>query len=702
VAIQTTEGRSEAVSPPDRRAAVRRMLEPRSVAVVGASDRPGSFGRRMMTEALRSPAGPAVHPVHPSYDEVAGLRCVPSVDDLDPVDLVLLGVPDHSLVEQVALASSRGDGGAVVFGSAVGLAGDLRTAAGAMPLVGAGCMGFVNLARGVRALGYLEPDDLAPGPIALVSHSGSAFSALLRTHRRLDYALAVSSGQELVTTTADFLGYALDLPETRVVGMLVETMRDVSGLRASLRRAAEADVAVVALTVGSSTAGGALVGAHSGALAGADGAWEALCRAYGVHRVGDLDELVDTMELFAVARRARRCSRPLGLATVHDSGGERALLADVAATAGVAFASLDDYTLAELAGLLDDGLEPGNPLDVWGTGADTEALLIGCLTTVARDPAVGVTALAVDLVEEYDGDVSYPAAALAAHAATDAPLVVLTSTAASVHQPTARQLRGAGVPVLEGHRSGLRALGHLLASSRPRLTGPSAASAASAASAVSAASGVSGPARLPRDPAGLLPRLGELGVPVVPTELVRSVDSAVSAALALGPPVALKTAAVAHKSDVGGVRLSLATTAEVASAYEEMAARLGEEVLVQPMAPPGVELALGVVRDPHLGPLVVVGVGGTLVELVSERAVALPPFDETTAAQLLTELPRVSALLAGVRGAPPADLPSVAAAVAALSRVAAALEDDVAALDVNPLVCGPTGCVAVDALLVST
>jgi acyl-CoA synthetase (NDP forming) len=685
------------VSQEDRRAAVRRMLEPRSIAVVGASDRPGSFGRRMVTEALRSPARPVVHPVHPAYDQVQGLRCVPSVADLDPVDLALLGVPDRALVDQVSLASSRGAGGAVVFGSAVGLADRVRAVAGSMPLLGPACMGFVNVARGVRAIGYLERAGLAPGPIALVSHSGSAFSALLRTHRRLDYALAVSSGQELVTTTADFLDYALDQPETRVVGLLVETMREPARLRAALARAASEDVAVVALTVGSSAVGGALVGAHSGALAGADGAWEALCRAYGVHRVRDLDELVDTLELFALARRPRPGvpgSKPLGLATVHDSGGERALLADVAATLGVPFAELGVATLAELTGLLDHGLEPGNPLDVWGTGADTEALLTGCLTTVAHDPSVGVTALAVDLVEEYDGDESYPAAALAAHAATDAPLVVLTSTAASVHQPTADLLRDAGVPVLEGHGPGLRALGHLLANASPARPRP-----ALPAEAHGTLTGK--PVRLPTEPSALLAALGDLGVPVVATATVRSAAEAVAVAAEAGFPVALKTAAVAHKSDVGGVVLGLSSAAEVAAAYEALAARLGPEVVVQAMAAPGVELALGVVRDPHLGPLVVMGVGGTLVELVAERAVALPPFDEAAATALLAELPRVSALLAGVRGAPAADLPAVAAAVAALSRVAVALDDDVVALDVNPLVCAPAGCVAVDALLVA-
>jgi acetate---CoA ligase (ADP-forming) len=255
----------------------------------------------MVLETLRSPARPTVHLVHPRHREVLGLRCLPSLAEVpDPVDLVLLGVPDDALAEQAGLARGRGDGGAVAFGSAVGVGDAVREAAGAMPLVGPSCMGFVNVARGIRALGYLEPEALAPGGIALVTHSGSAFSALLRTHRRLEYSLAVSSGQELLTSTADHLDYALDQPETRVVGLFLETLRDVPRLRASLARAAVQDVPVVALAVGGSPVGGALVAAHSGAVAGTDAAWEALFRAYDVRRVRDLDEMVDTLELLGM------------------------------------------------------------------------------------------------------------------------------------------------------------------------------------------------------------------------------------------------------------------------------------------------------------------------------------------------------------------------------------------------------------------
>ena len=404
---------------PDREDAVRRMLEPRSIAVVGASGRPGSFGERLALEALRSPAAPQVHLVHPSYPEVLGRPCVPSLADLDaPVDLVLLGVPDAALPEQVGLAAERGDRAAVVFGPAHDVQDKVVAAADSagMALCGAGCMGFVNVARGIRAIGYLEREALPAGPVALVTHSGSVFSALLRTHRRLEYSLAVSSGRELVTTTADYLRYALTLPETRVVGLFLETLRDVPGLRAGLARAARVDVPVVALPVGSSPVGRSMVGAHSGALAGADAAWEALFDGYGVHRVRDLDELVDTLELFAVGRRvgARpEVGRRRGIATVHDSGGERALVADLADAVGVPFAELGQGTSGRLATVLDPGMAPANPLDVWGRGHDTEPLFTECLAALAADDAVDLAALAVDLVEEFDADESYPRAVLA-------------------------------------------------------------------------------------------------------------------------------------------------------------------------------------------------------------------------------------------------------------------------------------------------
>ncbi|MGH3507432.1 MAG: CoA-binding protein, partial [Nocardioidaceae bacterium] len=449
-------------------ARLRRMLEARSVAVVGASDRPDSFGWRLTTEAFRSTGFSEVHLVHPRRREVFGQRCLPSLTEIpEPVDLVLLGVPDRALVDQVSLASARGDGGAVVFGSATGLQTELIEAAGTLDMCGAGCMGFVNATRGVRAIGYLEPDPIPAGTIALVTHSGSMFSALLRTHRRLEYSLIVSSGQELVTTAADYLGYALQLPETRVLGLILETPRDVPRLRNCLDAAARDDIPVVALTVGRSVAGQALVDAHSGALAGSDAGWEALFTEYGVHRVDDLGELTDSLETFAIGRRVRRGAAARGIATVHDSGAERVLVADLAADLDVPFAPLSEPTRTALTALLEPGLAATNPLDVWGSGAKTEELFTRCLQILADDPGVDIVALAVDLVPELDGDDSFPRAVQAVLPTTDKPIVVLTNLPSAVDQDAAGALRACGVPVLEGTRSGLRAVGHLLRHGRP-------------------------------------------------------------------------------------------------------------------------------------------------------------------------------------------------------------------------------------------
>jgi acetate---CoA ligase (ADP-forming) len=690
------------------------MLEARSVALVGASAQPGTFGQRMVQEVTRSPSGPRVYLVNPRYAEVGGDRCHPSLADLpEPVDLVLLGVRDDALEEQLALAAARGDRSAVIFGNAhedpagrpAGPAlrdrlADLARGAG-MQLCGAGCMGFVNVSRGLRAIGYTEASPLPVGPVALVTHSGSVFSALLRARRGLAFSLAVSSGQELVTTAPAYLEYALGLPETRVVALVMEAMREAGRLRRVLASAAERDIPVVALTVGRSASGARMVAAHSGALAAADGGWEALCRAYGVHRVGDLAELADTVELFAIGRRPRAipAARSAGIATVHDSGLERAHTADLAAELGVPFAPIGTATTARLTELLDPGLLATNPLDVWGTGADTRGLFAAALTALADEPRVAAVALAVDLVAEPDGDRSYPLALADAAQRTDKPLAVLASLGSAIDSEAASQLRHRGIPVLESTRTGLLALRHLLdQAARP---GPPDAQAQARphparqrrARQLLAAGQASG--------APLLALLREYGIAVAAAEPASDLAAALAAAEAIGYPVVLKTdePAIAHKSDVGGVLLGVAGPAELAAGYAGLAARLGPRVLVSQAVPPGPELSLGIIRDPGLGPLMVVGAGGVLVELLADRAVALPPVGERLAAELLAGL-RVSQLLAGVRGAPPAALGPVVAAITGLSELAGELGDDLEALDINPLICGPGRAVAVDALAI--
>jgi acyl-CoA synthetase (NDP forming) len=677
------------------------MLEARSVALVGASARPGSLGARMIDQMTRSPARPRTYLVNPRYADIGGVPCLPSLAEVpEPVDLVLLAVPDAALADQLALAARTKARSAVIFGNAFDADGTtglrdrlaaLATAAG-MAVCGAACMGFVNVARGLRAVGYVEPDPVPAGPVALITHSGSVFSTLLRARRGFGYSLAVSSGQELVTPAAAYARYALGLAETRVLGLVLETIRDPAGLRTALETALVNDVPVVLLSVGLSQTGKHLVSAHSGALAAADGAWEALAGAYGVHRVRDLAELADTLELFAAGRR---CRSTTGIATVHDSGLERAHVADLAAELGVPFAPIGRATADRLAQAIDPGLKPGNPLDVWGTGRDTEPLFAECLSALAADPEVAAVALAVDLVPEFDGDEAYPHAVLAAAASTDKPVAVLAGLPAGVDPVATAQVRAAGVPVLEGTRSGLLALRHLLDhAARPE---PPRAAAA-------------GPGRLrwapvlsagSSDSAVLFDLLRDYGIRAVRARAASTRAAALAAAAEIGYPVVVKTDEphIVHKSDVGGVRLGLAGPDAAGAAYDDLAARLGPRVLVCETAAPGTELALGLVRDVALGPLLVISAGGVLIEIFSERAVVLPPVTRSSARAVLAGL-RLAAVLAGARGQRPADLDAIADAITALSRLAVDLGDLVDALDINPLICGPSGAVAADVLVV--
>ncbi len=678
----------------------------------------------MVTEAFKSPGFERVHLVNPSYAEVAGLPCLPDLNALDEApDLVLLGIGDGRLVDQLTAAAKVGASGAVIFGSAHadGVRDELRRVAteAGMALVGAGCMGFWNVRRGVRAMGYIERDDLPVGPVSLVTHSGSIFSTLLRTRLRLGFDLAVSSGQELVTTTADYVDHLVEHGETRVLALVLETIRGGDRLRWSLRRAREAGIEVVLLPVGHSPLGSAMVAAHSGAVAGGSAAWEALAADVAGHLVADLAELGDTLAVLSSHRRPRSGT---GIATVHDSGAERSLVADLAHSLGVPFADLDATTLATLGDRLDDGSEPGNPLDVWNTGADTHRLFADCLAAVASDPAVGVSALAVDLVPEHDGDTSYPDAMLEVAAATDQPVVVLTGLPAAVDVDAADRLRAAGIPVLEGFRSGLLAIRHLLdAVERPgpdplpsgfeaRTLAPQppnseartlAPQPPNSEARTLAPQPPNSEARTlaPQPPNGEL--LAAYGIPTPAERDADSEDDAVRAAGEIGYPVVLKTAApgITHRSDVGGVAVGLADDEAVRAAYEDLAARLGRAVTVHQQVPAGVELSVGIVRDPALGPMVVVAAGGVLVELMADRAVALPPVSRAGAMRMLDGL-RLRPLLEGYRGGPPVDLEALADVVVAVSLLARDHGDRIDALDLNPVVATADGAVAVDVLII--
>ncbi|HUO45999.1 MAG TPA: acetate--CoA ligase family protein [Acidimicrobiia bacterium] len=679
------------------------MLAATSVAVVGASPRPGSVGSHVMDQLIRGGFPGAIYPINPGYPEIAGLRTRESLAQLDSApDLVVLAVADHRLEEQLALAIFGAARSVVIFSPAHGSAADgtplrrrLAIMAGeaSIPVCGANGMGFLNLDQSLRVCGFYQPFDLEPGPVTFLSHSGSLFSAMLHNHRQLRFNLVASTGQELVTTMDDYLSFALGLGTTRVIAMFVETIRRPRSMAGALEQAASRDIPVVALKVGRSERGRQAAATHSGALAGEDGAYRAFLDAYGVRVVDGLGELVDTVELFT----CRRPPRPGGLGSVHDSGGERTLLLDLAETIAVPIADVSPQTRQRLAAVLDHGLEPENPVDAWSTGHRAEEIFTESLRALASDPAVGLVAFAVDLTAEESPEGGYVKLLVGLEKEIDIPLAVLANLASGLDPLQARALRAEGIPVLEGIESGLRAIGHVLARVHYQPRGPIGVEIPETVS-VRWKSRLTNSDRLLE--AEALELLADYGIPTIPSIWVESLADALGAFSRLPGPVALKTAAGhPHKSDVGGVRLALTQPDQLEAAYRDLAERLGPEMIVQSMAPPGVELALGVVNDPTFGPLVMLGAGGSLVELLADRVFALPPFDRPTAARLLTHL-KVNRLLEGFRGAPPANREAVVEVLVRLGLLAAQLGNDLRELDINPLIAGPDGAVAVDALVV--
>jgi acyl-CoA synthetase (NDP forming) len=679
--------------------ALRPLLEARSVAIVGASIRPGSFGNALVREVMDGGFTGPVYPVNPRYAEVSGLRCLPSLAELpEPADLALLAVGPERVEAALQDAADAGIPAAVVYTSLHPNTTDARLraigSAAGMIVCGANCMGFVSVERSLRACAYEQPPDLRPGPVAFISHSGSAFSALLHNHRGVRFNLVVSAGTEFSVTMDAYVEFALSLPSTRAIALFMETSRRPEGLSRALRRAAERDIPVVCLKVGRNARSRRFVATHTGALAGEDAAYDAVFAAYGVLRVADLDEMMDTLELVTAPRRPG----PGGLAAVTDSGGERALLTDVAAELDVPFAQVSEGTLAALREILSPALVPDNPLDAWDALEGAEQVFSGSLLGLHDDPSVAAVALCVDLTTEESADIGYAGVAREVQAATTKPFLVMSHVSSAVDPADAARVRDGGVPVLEGTRTGLAAVRHLFAYRDARARPPLEPPITDASVTRRWRERLARPDELGVTESFQL--LSDYGVPVAPTLPAASHRQAVAAAERIGWPVVLKTAAagVTHKSDVGGVRLGIADVDMLAQAYEDMARSLGPDVTVSGSALPGVELALGVVRDPQFGPLVMAGSGGVLVELISDRAFGLPPLDLVRADAMLSRL-KARRLLDGFRGVPACDVTAVAHALVRLSALAADIGDLISGLDVNPLIAGPSGCVAADVLI---
>ncbi len=662
------------------------LLEAQSVAVVGASPTPGSVGQQVIAQLEGGGFRGRVLPINPKYPDMR-----PFLDE--PVDLVVLAVANSRLEEQVEIALAAGARSFQIFASCHGPASDgqslqvwLSQRLAGLPVCGGNGMGFLNLTRSLRICGFHQPFNLRQGRTTFVSHSGSLFSAMLHNQRHQSFNLVVSTGNELTLTQADYVEYALAQPETRVVAMFTETVRDARKMSQVWKAAAAQDIPVVVLKVGRTDAGAAAVATHSAGLAGAYEPFAAFARAHGVHLTESMDEMMDTIALFDTLRRPT--SR--GLGAVHDSGGERTHLIDLASELDVELATVEAATSERLREVLDEGLEPVNPVDAWGTGRSSPEVMLECLDALADDPAVGGVAFAVDLTAEENSRTDYADIALKAAAGIEKPFFVLAHLSSAIDPVQAAVLANARIPLLRGTNTGLRAIAHFL--NRQPLR----------------------PIPVPAPPGSLdhwrnrlqagilndveaLDLLAEFGVPIEAMHRVPNMTKAIELAGRIGYPVALKTVGLIHKTEHDGLRLNLRNAESLSNAWRAMRS-LELPLALQKMTPRGVEVAMGMINDPQVGPMMVVGAGGTLVELLNDRVVVAPPVDHEAANQILSRL-RVGELLSGFRGGEPLPKAELLDALVAFSGLTYHVGDLVQSIDVNPLIVHGAGVAAVDAVV---
>lgn len=678
------------------------LLKPRSLAIVGASDKEGSNGHAMISMAALDGYRGSVYPVNPRLDILQGHACYPDLASLPEVpDHVIIGVASRFVEDVLDQAIALGIPSASIFASCY-LEGDsvprlpLRIAqkarAAGMALCGANCMGFYTPALGLRVASAFSPPGLRHGGIAWIAQSGSTFGALAHNDRRLGFTLCVSTGMELVTTVADYMDWALAQPETRVIGLFLESVRAPDRFVAALKKARDARIPVVALKVGRTDASAQMAVSHTGAIAGNDAAYQALFRTYGVTRVEDMDEMAATLALFDCGRAVM----PGGLGVVSDSGGEREMIVDLASDIGLSFPPLSPVTCDRLAANLEPGLHPENPLDAYGTSTDLVRRYAAMIADLVDDPAIAMGYFMSDPRDAYGYSEMYCEAVVQAAGMTGKPLALVSNYSMVEDRALAQKLLRAGVPLLRGTKNALRAARHVMAF-RDFLARPVPTQSTpcpdhgwrerlALAGRLTEAEG--------------LRMLGDFGISSPALARV-SAEEEIDAALAsLTFPVVLKTAEDhAHKSDVGGVILNLADPSAARAAYLGMSARLGPRALFMEMAPKGVELALGSVWDESFGPVMLVSAGGVLLEFLNDSIAALAPVTEDEALGLLQEL-RCYRLLEGARGQPPADLGAACRQIAAFSRMVAALGPACSECDINPLLCTSRAALALDCLVV--
>jgi acyl-CoA synthetase (NDP forming) len=689
------------------------LFHPRSVAVIGASADKSKIGGRPIHHLLTSGFQGPIYPINPSRDEVQGLRCHPSLAAVGAdVDLAIVAVPTPAVLDAVRECATAGVRVAILFSAGFAEMGPegaalqrevvAVAAAAGMRIVGPNCIGAANMAEGAAttfafAVQIPLPEGDLPR-VALVSQSGAigGHCVALAPRKGFQFDPWVTTGNESDVDIADCLAYLAMDDEVPAIAVYMEGCQDGDRLRAALELAKQRRKPVIMLKAGRTEAGAAAAASHTASLVGSSEAYDALFRKYNVCRVESITELVDMAATLAVGRLP--AGRRVGIVT--GSGGAGILMADAAIAVDLEIPPLPEDTQRRLKELWP-AASVVNPIDTTAQVTNDPALLSAFLDTILDDSDYDVVLLFLTYLGMKAPWSDNLVASLQKVRATHPEANIVVSMLAT--DEVTRTVRELGMPVFEELTDAVRTVARLadLAAGFEAGIAPVAPAAAPAVRlsldeplTESAAKGV----------------LAAAGIPVVTERVAHSADEAVAAAREVGLPVAMKIESkdIAHKSEVGGVVLDVATDDDVRSAYARIVDAVTGAVpeaeiagvLVAPMVTDGVETILGVANDPSLGPLVMFGLGGVFVEVLGDVSYRLAPFDAAEAEAMVREV-KGFALLDGARGRPRCDVAVLAEALSRLSVFAADNADRIDSVDINPFLVLPEGqgAVAVDALI---
>ena len=707
-------------TPEDLPIQLDRLLTPRSVAVLGASERP-SVGRTIVENLERIGFPGEIYPINPRYETLLGRRCYRSIEELpDGVDVLAFCVNHERVLEGLRAAARKGVRAAVAFDAGFAesdetgrrrqdeLVAICREAG--IAFCGPNCMGVISPHE--RSLVYLnalrDPAPLA-GNVGLISQSGSIVIGLLADCRRFGWSRVVSTGNEAVIVAADVLEYLIDDPATRVIAMFLESVRQPERFVAALDRAADRDKPVVVLKVGRSERARRAITSHTGGLAGESRVIEAMLRAHRAIEVHDMDELTETL---AACQGARR---PAGrrIAVVTNSGGHTELILDVAANLGIELPPLSPATRAEAARVIGPIAGDGNPLDSWGNG-DFQTNVPHALRTFGADPEIDAVVWCTDSTDNSplgtpERFMTYAAMLVEGAKGSAKPFYLMGTRPGLFRRDQHEVLSAQGMALIGGTRQGLRAIDRLArwAAPRPPLRPAPPRTLPGLATMLA-----DGPARRTIHEHDAKRLLAAAGLPVVRETLCATREEATAAAGAIGYPVVLKLVAddVPHRSDLGLVAVGLRDARELGEAWDRMAAIRSAKLadvavagfVVQQMVSGGIEVLAGVTHDADFGPLLAFGLGGVAAEALGSVTLRPLPLRVGDAEAMLAEVPAAATLLAGFRGRPPADVDRLRQCLEALADFAWNDRAVIGELDLNPITVLPRGqgCVVVDALIV--